>query len=257
MFLRGNLLRSGLAFEGAPYEAVWAAREAGGAITSVAAHGWNGIVLLQAPIGAGELTAEVLRMSGLGAAGLLGPRAQVEEARAVLVGRPPPPMDEVEDLLALDLEELRVPGPLATGAVRCRPAGAADLPLLTAWRRDYRVETLGPVAGPAMLAGAADEVHRLVEDRELFVLEAGGQLVACSAFNARLPDRVQIGGVWTPPALRGRGYARAVVAGSLLRARQEGVQRAILFTGTGNTGAQRAYRALGFHAVGEFAIVMW
>nr|WP_274517504.1 GNAT family N-acetyltransferase [Fortiea contorta] len=75
---------------------------------------------------------------------------------------------------------------------------------------------------------------------------------------ARLPDIVQIGGVWTPPALRGKGYAKSVVAGSLLAAKTQGVERAILFTNRQNSAAQAAYRGIGFHPTGEeFGLVLF
>lgn len=41
--------------------------------------------------------------------------------------------------------------------------------------------------------------------------------VSLSAFNASLPDIVQLVGIYTPPELRGRGYAQRAVAGSLIR----------------------------------------
>jgi uncharacterized protein len=62
---------------------------------------------------------------------------------------------------------------------------------------------------------------------------------------------VQIGGVWTPPALRGKGYGKSVVAGSLLAARSQGVKRAILFTGPNNQAAQAVYQQIGFLPTGE------
>ena len=90
--------------------------------------------------------------------------------------------------------------------------------------------------------------------RSHFVLEVQGSdgPVSYSAFNASLPEIVQVGGVWTPPEQRGRGYARAVVAGSLLDARAERVVRAVLFTE--NPAARRAYEALGFQRVGEYGL---
>jgi predicted GNAT family acetyltransferase len=87
------------------------------------------------------------------------------------------------------------------------------------------------------------------------VLEADGQPVAYQQFNAMLPDVVQVGGVWTPPAWRGRGYGRAVVAGALLAARDAGARRGVLFTGDANLPARRAYAALGFSRVGEWALI--
>ena len=62
--------------------------------------------------------------------------------------------------------------------------------------------------------------------------------------------------MWTPPQLRGRGYARGVVGASLRDARAAGATRAILFTGDDNHAAQKAYRSLGFEVVGEYGLVL-
>ena len=81
-----------------------------------------------------------------------------------------------------------------------------------------------------------------------------GTLASLSAFNARLPDIVQLGGIYTPPVLRGRGFARAAVAASLLEARGQGASRAVLFTN--NPSAVRTYEALGFRRIGDYSIVL-
>jgi predicted GNAT family acetyltransferase len=89
-----------------------------------------------------------------------------------------------------------------------------------------------------------------------WLLLSNGTPVSYSVFNAVLPDIVQIGGVWTPPELRGHGYARCVVAGSLLAARAQGVERAVLFADPVNEAARRAYRSLGFRVVGDYGLVL-
>lgn len=61
--------------------------------------------------------------------------------------------------------------------------------------------------------------------------------------------------MWTPPDLRGKSYARAVVAGTLALAAKGGVATAVLETGRHNLAAQTAYRAIGFTVVGEYATV--
>src|SRR5690606_11892125 len=110
---------------------------------------------------------------------------------------------------------------------------------------------------PELDASSAAEIEPLLRQESCFLLERDGDPVAFSAFNARLPDCVQIGGVFTPPALRGRGYARAVVAGSLLHARAAGATRSVLFTGKENAAARRAYHALGYRVVGEYGLVLF
>lgn len=160
-----------------------------------------------------------------------------------------------EGLYALPLDALAVPALLAGGRARWRRSRLADGDLLTGWRVDYRVETNAELPGPALIASSRDDVAAGIAEGSGFVLEVEGQPVAYQQFNAMVDDVVQVGGVWTPPALRGRGYGRAVVAGSLLTARAEGARRGVLFTGESNAAARRAYAALGFVRVGDWAVM--
>ena len=225
---------------------------------AVACHAWNGNLLLEAPRSLVELARAAVRASGRAVAGILGPHAQVGAARRALgLAGAPATMDSREDLFALELAGLRVPGPLAADALRCRPPRPDEVELLIDWRHDYGVETLGEPPGPATRAAGADWIERFQREGRHWVLEAEGRPVAYSAFNAMTPECVQVGGVWTPPALRRRGYARAVVAGSLLLARGRGVARSVLFTETGNHPAQAAYRALGYERVGDYGILLF
>jgi GNAT superfamily N-acetyltransferase len=66
---------------------------------------------------------------------------------------------------------------------------------------------------------------------------------------------VQLGGIYTPPPLRGRGFAKAAVAASLIIARERGAARAVLFTD--NPSAVRTYEALGFRRVGDYSLVFF
>jgi len=84
--------------------------------------------------------------------------------------------------------------------------------------------------------------------------DGGDRLLAYSAFNAALPNIVQLGGIYTPPEFRGRGYARRAIAAQLLAARANGVTRSVLFTN--NASAVRCYEALGFRRIGEFSLVI-
>jgi predicted GNAT family acetyltransferase len=75
-----------------------------------------------------------------------------------------------------------------------------------------------------------------------------------TGFNATLPEIVQIGGVYTPADLRGRGYARRAVALHLAEARGKGTARAVLFAA--NDAAARAYRAIGFQPAVPFTLFL-
>ena len=63
--------------------------------------------------------------------------------------------------------------------------------------------------------------------------------------------------MFTPPELRGRGYARAAVAGSLLDARSAGARRSTLFTNLENVAAIRAYEALGYERIGDYGLILF
>jgi predicted GNAT family acetyltransferase len=129
------------------------------------------------------------------------------------------------------------------------------------WKVAFAVESLHEEEGPGLRRSTRASVERSRRDGRTWLLEARDSSatyrpVSTSSFNAAQREAVQIGGVYTPPELRSRGYGRAAVAVSLLDARSEGAQTAILFTGKENLPAQRAYAALGFRHVGEFRLVL-
>jgi predicted GNAT family acetyltransferase len=258
MFLRANLRQGGIVDRGGVYQATYAALLRGGEIAAVGAHCWNGVLVLQAPIETQQVAVVAVAASGRAITGIIGPLAQVRRAREGLaLGARPTLTDSAEDLFHLDLRDLQVPKVLTSGEAMCRRSVPADHPRLAEWRVAYSQETLRRPVNEGLGRESRDEVERLSAEGGLFVLEAGGRLVSCCTFNARLPDLVQIGGVFTPVLLRQRGYARAVVAGALLAAREAGTAGAILFTGRNNDAAQKAYTALGFVRVGDYGLVMF
>lgn len=194
----------------------------------------------------------VVAKSGRAISGITGPLSQVEAARVVLgQGERSTQISEPEVLFSLALKDLRIPKALLLGEVECRLPTTDELDLLTSWCAAYNVETLGSTDTPSLLVACRSTIEWRHATAMHYVLVAEGTLVSYSAFNARLPDILQIGGVWTPPAKRGKGYARCVVAGSLLVAQSQGVNRAILFTSVHNKAAQAVYRGLGFQPTGD------
>src|SRR6266704_640298 len=122
MFLRSNARSAGLTDRGQPLQATYVAAVAGGRIAGVAAHCWNGMVLVQAPDG-GHAAAAAREAVGLGAA--------------------PTAKDSRDELYVLDLARLVVPPALASGALRCRHPAEGELELLVVWRVRFAVEALG------------------------------------------------------------------------------------------------------------------
>ena len=259
LFLLSNLETGGLEDHGDAYQGTWIGAFDGSRLRAVAVSCWNGMVLVQGDAGLEDAAVRAVHETGRAVTGIAGPSALVDRARAALgTSARPVAHGGVEDLFTLSLDALRVPEALAKGRVRCRPPHDDEIePLLVDWRVAYSSETLGATPSPTLRDRARGELVRLQAIGRQWVLEADGQLVAYSGFNAWTRGVAQVGGVFTPRGLRGRGYGRAVVAGSLLDARERGSTRSVLFTDRDNISAQRAYRSLGYERAGEYGLVLF
>jgi RimJ/RimL family protein N-acetyltransferase len=258
LFLRSNLRQSGLQPGAGAYHGTYAAAFRGEEMIAAAAHYWNGNVMLVAPEAAAAVVGAAWQASGRKLGGLFGTIAAVDQAmdglglkdKPIKTGRP-------EILYRVSLDELILPPGLQDGTVTCRRARLADFDLIVPWRIAYDIEIMGGADDLATRERSIVWAERTIAAGDMWLLEEAGRPVATSCFNAKLPDIVQIGGVWTPPQQRGRGYARAVVGGSLAAARQEGVTASVLFTPDINFPAQRAYESLGYKRVGDYAIFLF
>ncbi len=256
MLMLGNLARAGIVDRSERFCGTYVGRFQCGTLTGVVAHCWNGNVLVQAEDASLDLVRCAAAHSGRRVKGLIGPWDQVAPLR-----RSPPfdgwpvQLDAHEILYALPLAELRIPPLLASGAALVRRARPADLDLLVAWDLDYGEDALNEPRSEAAESAARVAWPRRIADGEVFVLEVDGVPVAQSGCTGATEHTVQIGSVFTPRALRGRGHARAVVAGQLRIARAEGKTRSVLFTQKANTPARRAYEAIGYAPIGEYGLI--
>ncbi|WP_367379436.1 GNAT family N-acetyltransferase [Loktanella sp. 3ANDIMAR09] len=159
-------------------------------------------------------------------------------------------LDRDEPQFLLDLAALVVP----PGQGQLVPVADVDQSLLTGWIVAYTIEALNadPVRAQAQ---AESSLKRYIAARSHHVLCVDGAPVAMTGVNARVGDMVQVGGVYVPPALRGQGYAGCAVAMDLARLRDGGMRRATLFAS--GPAAARAYRGIGFTAVGDWTLSLF
>ena len=257
MFLLGNMRQSGLVDNGRPYTGTYAAAFDGDNIVGAVAHFWNGNLIVQAPPAyLYNLWQTAVSASNRSLKGIIGPAVQVEFAlNSLEIGADLIQVDEVENLYTLNLADLIVPKALVNGRVQGRRAEPDDLDLLTQWRTEYMVEAMNESDSPDLRKQARLGAERYVDEGRVWILAENGRFVAMTAFNTATTEVVQVGGVYTPPAKRSKGYGRTAVAASLLDARNESVQTGILFTGVTNYPAQKAYEALGFNHIGDYRIL--
>ena len=260
IFLRSNLRRAGLVTRDAtiPFSGTWAGAFDGGDLVGVAALFWNDNIVTSAESHAGFLARTVAEISDRPIKGILGPNAEVEDARRALGFADKRVRHESKEILyALDLKELVVPPALASGEVQVRAPREAEIPALLEWRMEYCMETSRIPDNAETRAAELTRLQRYQTEKNHFLAARGEELVSYSSFNATLPEVVQIGGVWTPRNIRGHGNARCAVAGSLVTARERGVPRAVLFTPEENPAAQASYAAIGFRRVGDYGVVLF
>jgi RimJ/RimL family protein N-acetyltransferase len=253
LFLIANARKGGLTDHGQPFQATYAAAFDEGRMVGVAACSWLGTVVVQAPRELTGVVREAVRASGRQVTAMIGPYLQAVAACAA-IGRSPLSLER-DLLFGVDLAAVVVPADLSSGRAVCRPARRDDLPLLAEWRARFVVETNVEREGPELRSRAWVAIELLHADGALFVLERDGAVVSMAAFNARIAETAQVGGVYTPPALRSRDHARCAVAGVLLAARSSGASRGILFTAESNRPAQRSYQALGFRPIGDYGLL--
>jgi hypothetical protein len=111
LFFFSNVERAGLADRGERYQGTYVASfDTAGAITAVAAHPWNGNIMLQGDRGLERAAARAVQLSGRNGRGIVGRWSLVVRARKALgmeqtrVGH-----DGAELLFGLSLDALRLP----------------------------------------------------------------------------------------------------------------------------------------------------
>lgn len=207
----------------------------------------SGILLPQAPDADWSLVRPLLE--GRTIAGLVGPADQCDGlARALGLADAPARLNAVEAGFTLELSNLQMP---QTYGFALTPIRESDLPLICDWRAAALVETQGFTPETAM-AEARRDVQGWQAAQSHRILWRDGKALSMAGVTARIPQVVQIGGVYTPSVLRNQGHARRAVAMLLDEARQSGIRRAVLFAMSDH--AVRAYTAIGFRPSHNFSL---
>ena len=183
--------------------------------------------------------------------GIIGQAQQVSDLRAAFAKGTPTKLDAVEPHFSLTIDDMQMPD---THGMTLEPLESADRDLMIAWRRDYEIEALNENPIDALKI-ATDDVDRYIVRDSHRVLYHNGTPVCTTGFNATYQTCVQIGGVYTPPEQRNKGYARAAVALHLKEAQAKGADTAILFSAS--EAAARAYMSIGFRQIGEFTLMIF
>lgn len=161
-----------------------------------------------------------------------------------------------QGIYALERVEPLPPAP-GTGRVAATPA---DRDLALRWWIAFGEEVLhegGPSRDRDRAAAGVD--HRLASSAAGILLwEDAGETVSLAGWSGPTPNGIRVGPVYTPPELRGRGYATAVTA-ELSRRLLDGDLFAggrrfcFLYTDLANPTSNAVYERIGYRRVAESA----
>ncbi|MCS6825651.1 MAG: GNAT family N-acetyltransferase [Caldilinea sp.] len=155
---------------------------------------------------------------------------------------------DAEVIMRLRVYELRVVIPPAPTPGRLRQASFGDLDCVYQWYLEFHDE-----ATPADPPPRKEQIATSIEDGSVYLWEMDGKPVSLAAKGRNLPHGTSIGPVYTPPHLRGRGYASACVAALSQRILDEGKAFCTLFTDLANPTSNHIYQQIGYRPVCDFA----
>jgi uncharacterized protein len=133
---------------------------------------------------------------------------------------------------------------------RMRDYERSDRELAAGWMDAFAEEAL-----PEPPPGTSEEfVDRREEDPDggIVLWEDDGAVVSMAGFGGRTPNGIRIGPVYTPPELRGRGYASALTAAVTKRLLDGGLRFCFLFTDLANPTSNSIYQRIGYEPVSDF-----
>lgn len=130
-----------------------------------------------------------------------------------------------------------------------RPATPDDLETVTRWRAEFTRESLHqePEEDIDKL------VTRQIQSGNVYIWDDHG-LVSMAVSTRPTRTGIWIGGVYTPPAMRGRGYASSCVAALSQRLLDSGKSFCALFTDLDNATSNSIYQKIGYTPVCDFLV---
>jgi predicted GNAT family acetyltransferase len=137
-----------------------------------------------------------------------------------------------------------------------RPATADDRALLLDWWRAFVAEAL-PHEPADDARNAASIDHRLAAQESGLLIWEDDRPVSFAGFGPSTPSGTRVGPVYTPPELRGRGYASALVAALSEQMLVRGRRFCFLYTDLANPTANAIYVRIGYEQVGESAEIVF
>jgi uncharacterized protein len=135
--------------------------------------------------------------------------------------------------------------PLAPG--RFRVATMMDKDLVAKWYHAFRIDT----GQKARKSPETNYVISIIESEWYYIWELDGQPVSMAMKLRPTDNGMSVGGVYTPPEFRRKGYATSCVAELSHNILQSGKKFCMLYTDLANPVSNSIYMKIGYKAVGD------
>ena len=140
------------------------------------------------------------------------------------------------------------PDPMPSGILRA--ATSADLELVVDWAECFQID-IGEATERSSLR---IQTEKRLQNEALWLWCVADQPVAMAGLARPTRHGIAINSVYTPPTLRGQGYASAAVAQLSALQLQQGYQFCCLFTDLANPTSNSIYQRIGYQPVGDWEV---
>ena len=130
-----------------------------------------------------------------------------------------------------------------------RLAGPGDRELILSWVLAFGAEALHGDDDRERVERSVDARLGGSSRAGIALWEDGGEPVALAGFGGPTPNGIRIGPVYTPPALRGRGYGSAITAAASQLQLDRGRRFCFLYTDLANPTSNAIYARIGYEPV--------
>jgi uncharacterized protein len=212
---------------------------------------WNIVLARPATEAAGETLATTLVEQSVELPGVTAAQPEAERFAAAwerATGR------STRVRMAQGIYRLESVRPVMEVSGSLRQAVPADRELLLEWVLAFQAEAI-PDGSPLDAARMVDT--RLANPAEGLTIWEDPNPVSMAGFGGATPNGARIGPVYTPPELRGRGYASALVAQTSQRLLDGGKRFCFLYTDLSNPTSNAIYRRIGYEFVCESAEIQF
>jgi uncharacterized protein len=241
-----------------PLRSLWLVRDAGEVVAAALRTPPYNLILAR-PRSAPALAALAEAVAGEELPGVTGTEPEVEEFAELWSRRSGVAVrvNMRQGVYALEQVE---PLPAVPGSARV--ATADDRALALRWWVAFGEEVLHE-GGPGRERAEASVDHKLSSPTGgLLLWEDGGEPVSLAGWGGPTPNGIRVGPVYTPPELRGHGYATALTAElsqRLLDGRlYEGGRRfCFIYTDLANPTSNAIYERIGYRRIAEAAEVVF